>query len=234
MTRSLAVGVPWVYTDFNLRPERMILMCKKMTILLALLAAAAMLSSCMTPAPTAAPTAAPATAAPMATSAPTATPTAAPTAAPTATASSLVREDTPIASPTDARDAHIVSIKDRADGQLDITFDFVDWLGGNDAKTQYLLDHPGATDADMEDAGLLEVGYIRDVSHTPFTYHTGAATKFLLPTADNIALNATVTLSQFKARMAAALAGGDEGYINFVHITVDGDTLTSIAFNYTP
>jgi hypothetical protein len=125
-------------------------------------------------------------------------------------------------------------VKVRSDGQLDITFDFVDWLGGDAAKAQYLLDHPGATDDDMEDAGLNEVGYIRDMSHATFTYRTGSSTQFLLPTTDNTAVNASVPFSEFKTRITSALAGGDESFIKFVKISVDGDVLTKIEYNYTP
>lgn len=213
-------------------------MRKKLMILLSLLAAAAMLASCMTSSPTAAPTAAP-TPPPAASTAPPATP--APTLAPTATAApapssaaALIREDTPIASATDVRDANIVSVKARSDGQVDITFDFVDWLSGDTAKAQYLLDNPGATDDEMEDAGLMEVGYIRDKSHATFAYHTGPSTQFLLPTADNPAVNAPVAFSEFKSRMDACLAGSGEDDLKFVKISVDGDTIVKIEYNYRP
>jgi hypothetical protein len=157
-----------------------------------------------------------------------------PSATPASTPA-LIREDTAIASPEDIRDAYIAALTMRSDGQADIVFDFVDWLGGDDAKAQYALDHPGATDADMEEAGLLEVGYIRNKSASAFTYHTGPATKYYLPGEDDDNFRRVeVDFTEFYRRMTAALADGQTAFLKFVKISAEGDALVKIEWNYLP
>ena len=209
----------------------------KLFLLIALAACASILASCSSASPAAAPaTSAPSVSEPAtaAASSPTAAAAQSPEASAAPTVPAIIREDTGIASPADVRDAYVKSLTARPDGQADIAFDFVDWLTGDAAKAQYALDHPGATDDDMDNANIFEVGYIRNISPAAFTYHTGPDTQYFLPGSDDSSTNVQVDFTAFCSRMTAALAGGPTANLTFVKISADGDTIVKIEWNYLP
>lgn len=216
-------------------------MNKKLLVLISLIVAAAMLAACMpvgpaaTASPAAAVTSAPAAAASPETPSPalTASSTPAPSS-PEGTEAPRIREDTDIASPDDVRNAYITGLSMRTDGQTDIIFDFVDWFTGNDADEQFRMDHPGAKEEDIENAGVNEIGYIRNESEALHTYHTGPATKYFLPSEDDPAVNAEVSYDGFRDRMFPAVESGVDAFLKFVKISVDGDTIVKLEWNYLP
>jgi len=123
----------------------------------------------------------------------------------------------------------------RMDGQTDITFDYVAWLTGDQARIQYLIDNPGATSDDLE--LIDESGYIRNVSHTSGTFSTSPDTQYFLPTPDDIAVNAEVSYDVFRDRMFPAAAegeGGPDHYLTFVKFSINNTgNIVKIEYLYT-
>jgi len=120
----------------------------------------------------------------------------------------------------------------RMDGQTDITFDYVDWLSGDEARKMYLEDHPGATEEELEDTGLLEIGYIRNVNPRLRTYPTGEDTAYFLPDPENIARNVPVSYETFLDTMFPAV--DEDSYLTFVKVRVEDGVIASIEWLYTP
>ena len=130
--------------------------------------------------------------------------------------------------------AFITGMSMRMDGGTDITFDYVDWLSGDAARDAYIEDHPGATEEEMEAAGLFEIGYIRNIDPTLHTYPTGEATEYYLPDPDNIAQNVPVSYEVFLGRMYPAVDEGEEAYLTFVRVCVQDGSIQSVEWLYRP
>ncbi len=129
--------------------------------------------------------------------------------------------------------AYITGISMRNDGQTDIVFDFVDWLSGKEAEKKYKEDHPGASAQEIADA-VEEIGYIRNVNKKLRTFHTSADTKYYLPDPDDLSTNVQVSYNNFRARMFPAVNNGVDEYLTFVRVTALGDTISKIEWLYTP
>ena len=128
--------------------------------------------------------------------------------------------------------AYITAISTRPDGGADITFDYVDWLSGDEARQKYLEDHPGVTEEEMEDAGLLEIGYIRNVNPRLRIYPTGEDTAYYLPDPEDIVVNVSVSRETYLDIMVPAVA--EESYLTFVKVRVEDGVIASIEWLYTP
>lgn len=128
--------------------------------------------------------------------------------------------------------AFITAISSRPDGRADITFDYVDWLTGDEARETYLEDYPGATEEEMEDAGLLEIGYIRNVNPRLRTYPTDADTEYFLPDPEDIVMNVPVTYDAFLDTMVPAVE--EDSYLTFVKVRIEGGVIASMEWLYTP
>lgn len=120
------------------------------------------------------------------------------------------------------------------DGETDITFDFVNWLGGDEAVNQYLEDHPGATEEDMEAEGIYEVGYIRNVNTLLRTFHTTPDTRYFLPDEMEMGTNDEVDYIEFRDRMLPAVTGVEDEYLTFVKVYYTGEEVTKIEWLYMP
>jgi hypothetical protein len=108
----------------------------------------------------------------------------------------------------DLKYAFIISMSMRMDGETDITFDPIEWLPpGPDAENQYMTDNPGATKQDMEDAGLYEVGYLRNVKVESIMLHTDSSTVYNLADPNNPVQNIPSTKTDFQ-NMYYPLSGG--------------------------
>jgi len=130
--------------------------------------------------------------------------------------------------------AFITGMSMRMDGQTDITFDYVDWLSGDEARDMYLEDHPGATEEEMEGEGLYEIGYIRNVNPRLRTYPTGDNTEYYLPDPGDIAMNVQVSYDTFLDRMFPAVDDGVDEYLTFVRVRVADGVIESIEWLYRP
>lgn len=130
--------------------------------------------------------------------------------------------------------AFITGMSMRMDGQTDITFDYVDWLSGDEAREKYMEDHPGATEEEMEGAGLYEIGYIRNVNPKLRTYPTGGDTEYYLPDPADIARNIPVGYETFLDRMFPAVDEGEDTYLTFVRVRVSDGVIASIEWLYRP
>ncbi len=129
--------------------------------------------------------------------------------------------------------AFVTAITPRADGQADITFDYAEWLSGEEARTAYREDNPDAAEQEMEDAGIFESGYIRNTDSKRCTYPTGDGTEYRLPGPDNIAENIPVGREEFQDRMTAALHN-EESFDTFVYVRVEDGVIVSVEWLYRP
>lgn len=147
-------------------------------------------------------------------------------------------EPSPLAAAMEAKPeescAYITAMSMRMDGQTDMTFDYVGWLSGGEAKEKYLEDHPGATEEEMEGEGLFETGYIRNVSDTLRTFHTTAETKYYLPDEMDMGVNVEVGYDEFRDKMFPAVDMGVDEYLTFVKVKVKGEEILSVEWLYTP
>lgn len=130
--------------------------------------------------------------------------------------------------------AYITGMSMRMDGETDITFDYVEWLSGSAAEQKYLEDHPGATEEDMEAEGLYEIGYIRNVNDELRTFHTTPDTKYFLPDAEDMSVNAEVGCDEFRDRMFPAARNGVDEYLKFVNVKAQGEAIISVEWLYLP
>lgn len=130
--------------------------------------------------------------------------------------------------------AYITAMSMRMDGQTDITFDFVDWLSGDEALEKYLEDHPDASEEEIEGEGIYEAGYIRNVDNTPRTFHTTPGTAYFLPDSMDMGVNIEVGYDEFRDRMFPAVDMGVDEYLTFVMVTVKGEEIISVEWLYTP
>ncbi len=130
--------------------------------------------------------------------------------------------------------AYITALTMRSDGQADITFDFVEWLSGDEAKVKYLEDHPGATEEETEGEGIYEMGYIRNISGALRTLRTTSGTKYFLPDALDMSENIEVGYDEFKSKMLQAIDMGIDEHLTFVNVSFMGEEILKIEWLYTP
>lgn len=128
--------------------------------------------------------------------------------------------------------AYITAMSMGMDGQTDISFDYVDWLYGEEARTRYLEDYP---DSDEDALEIIEnIGYIRNMNTMLRTYRTGPDTRYFLPDEEDLALIVEVTYDTFRDRMFPAAEGTGDTYLTFVKVYVAGETIQKIEWLYTP
>ena len=128
--------------------------------------------------------------------------------------------------------AYITAMSMAMDGQTDITFDYVDWLYGEQARTQYLADYP---DAEEEALEIIEnIGYIRNMNPQLRTFRTGPDTRYFLPEPEDLGNIVEVDYDAFRDRMFPAVEGIEDTYLTFVKVYVAGETIQKIEWLYTP
>jgi hypothetical protein len=146
----------------------------------------------------------------------------------------MTPEPTPESTPGPTEDscAYITAISMAMDGQTDITFDYVDWFYGTEAREKYLTDYPDAE----EDILIIieEIGYIRNTDAELRTYRTGADTQYFLPEPEDLGLISEVDYDTFRNRMFPAVEGTGDTYLTFVKVYVAGETIQKIEWLYTP
>jgi len=143
-------------------------------------------------------------------------------------------EPTPESTPAPAEEscAYITAMSMGMDGQTDITFDYVDWLYGEDARTQYLEDYPDTEEEALEI--IEEIGYIRNMNPKLRTYRTGPDTRYFLPRPEDLGHIVEVDYDTFRERMFPAVEGIEDTYLTFVKVYVAGETIQQIEWLYTP
>lgn len=140
-------------------------------------------------------------------------------------------EQTPAPEPAESC-AYITAMSMSMDGQTDITFDYVDWLYGEDAREKYLEDYPDAEEDALEIIG--QIGYIRNNNTTLRTYRTGPDTRYYLPQEEDLGIIMEVDYDTFRDRMFPAVEGTGDTYLTFVKVYVAGETIQAIEWLYTP
>jgi len=144
-------------------------------------------------------------------------------------------EPTPEATPPGESEescAYITAMSMAMDGQTDITFDYVDWLYGEEARTRYLEDYP---DAEEEALEIIEnIGYIRNMNPMLRTYRTREDTLYFLPGPEDLGNIVEVDYDTFRDRMFPAVEGTRDTYLTFVKVYVAGETIDKIEWLYTP
>jgi hypothetical protein len=77
--------------------------------------------------------------------------------------------------------AVIKTYTQRPDGQVDITFDWVEWLKGAQAENQFITD-TGGTKQDAQAAGVTTNGYVWNPDHNDLdVLRTDTSTEFVMP-----------------------------------------------------
>lgn len=140
-------------------------------------------------------------------------------------------EPTPVPE-AEERCAYITAMSMDMDGRTDITFDYVDWLFGEDARTQYLADYPDAEEDTLAIIG--EIGYIRNMNTELRTFQTGPDTRYFLPEPEDLGRIGEVDYDTFRDRMFPAAEGIEDTYLTFVKVYVAGETIQKIEWLYTP